>query len=142
MSSKKYPEPKPDSSRPSKVAESVAAYAVSPAVTKRRSSTKIRRIARLEASDEVWEFAQKHRLIPHLETAVRLANDSFNNIKKIYLTFEPDPEIPSLHGIAINVKAEGTLDELVQQDRTFALRFAQEIPDKVRSKISLFLGSA
>lgn len=142
MSSKKYPEPKPDSARPSKVAESVAGYTVSPAATKRKSSTKIRRIAGFEASDEVWEFAQKHQLVPHLETAVRLAKDSFTDIKKIYLTFEPDPEIPSLHGIAINVKAGGTLAELVQQDRTFALRFAQEIPDEVRGKISLFLGSA
>jgi hypothetical protein len=104
--------------------------------------TKNHRIAGLEASDEVWDFAQKHQLVPHLETAVRLAKESFRDIRRTYLTFEPDPEIPSLHGIAINVKAEGTVDELVQQDRAFALRFAQEIPDKVRSKISLFLGSA
>ncbi len=135
MSSKKYPEPKPDSARPSKVAESVAGYTASPAVTKRKSLAKQHRIAGLEASDEVWEFAQKHQLVPHLETAVRLVKESFHDIRRIYLTFEPDPEIPSLDGIAVNVKVGGTLDELVQQHDTCLRRFVQEIPDEFRSKL-------
>jgi hypothetical protein len=86
MSSKKYPESKPHSSRPSKVAEAVAGYTVSPAATKRKSLAKSRRIAGLDASDEVWEFAQKHRLVPHLETAVRLVKESFHDIRRTYLT--------------------------------------------------------
>ncbi|MCI0692297.1 hypothetical protein L0337_09875 [candidate division KSB1 bacterium] len=142
MSSKKYPEPKPRSSRPSKVSESVAGYAVSPAAAKRKSLAKSRRIAGLEASDEVWEFAQKHRLVPHLETAVRLAKASFNDIKKIYLTFEPDPEIPSLHGIAINANIGGTLEDREYQYQIFDQRFAQEVPREFHLKICLLLRSA
>ena len=142
MSSKKYPEPKPDSARPSKVAESVAGYTVSPAATKRKSATKIRRIAGLEASDEVWEFAQKHQLVPHLETAVRLAKESFRDVRNIYLTFEPDPEIPSLHGIAINANVGGTLEDREHHYQIFDQRFAQEVPREFHLKICLLLRSA
>jgi hypothetical protein len=142
MSSKKYPEHKPDPTVPSKVAETaVSTYTVSPAA-KRKPVAKGRRIAGLEAPDEVWEFAQKHRLVPHLETAVRLAKESFHDLRTLYLTFAPDPELPSLDGIVIYAKADGTLDDLVQQDRAFALRFTQAIPHEFRSKISLFLGKA
>lgn len=140
---KKYPEDNPDPTMPSKVAETaVAAYTVSPAAAKRTPVTKSHRLAGLEASNEVWEFAQKHGLASHLETAVRLVNESFHDIKKIYLTFEPDPEIPKLDGIAINIKAGGNLDELTKQDQVFALRFAKGLPNESRSKISLFVGSA
>lgn len=142
MSSKKYPETKPDSARPSKVAESVAGYTVSPAVTKRKSLAKHHRIAGLEASDEVWKFAQKHQLVPHLETAVRIARKSLDNPRALYLTFEPDPEIPSLHGIGINAKIEGTLEDWNRQYLAFQKRFLKEIPPEVHSKICLFLGSA
>ncbi|MCI0692299.1 hypothetical protein L0337_09885 [candidate division KSB1 bacterium] len=138
MSSKKYPEPKPRSSRPSKVAESVAGYTVSPTIPKRKSSTKIRRIAGLEASDEVWEFAQKHRLVPHLETAVRLVKESFRDLRSIYLTFDPDPEEPNLDGIIIHIKTGESIKEREKQYRAYALRFIQEVPNEVRSKICLF----
>jgi len=142
MKSKKYPESKPNPVEQSKVAEPAASYA--PLVTTRATKPHIksRRIAGLDAADEVWNFAQKHQLVPHLETAVRLVKKSFRDIRKIYLTFEPDPEIPSLDGIAINIKAGGTLDELVKQDQVFALRFVKALPNEPRSKISLFVGGA
>jgi hypothetical protein len=143
MSSKKYPEPKPHSARPSKVAESVAGYTVSPAVTKRKSLAKKHRIAGLEASDEVWEFAQKHQLVPHLETAVRLARETVDNPRSLYLTFEPDPEIPSLHGIAINARVSSNdLKDWERQYRAFQQRFLQEIPSEVQYRICLFLWGA
>jgi hypothetical protein len=142
MSPKKYPESKPHSSRPSKVAESVATYTASPAATKRKPLPKSHRIAGLEASDEVWEFAQKHQLVPHLETAIGLVKESFRDLRSIYLTFDPDPEVPSLDGIVIHATAGGTLGDLIQQDRAFGLRFVQEVPNEFRIKISLFLGSA
>jgi hypothetical protein len=143
MSSKKYPEPKPHSSRQSKVAESVAAYTASPAAAKRKSSAKKRRIAGLEASDEVWEFAQKHRLVPHLETAIRLAKESVDNPRSLYLTFEPDPEIPSLHGIGINARVSSrNLDDWERQYRAFQQRFLQELPKEAQHRICLFLWGA
>jgi hypothetical protein len=140
MPQQEYPEPKP--AEPAKIAEPAAGYVISTPTTASLPAAKGRRIAGLEASNEVWEFAQKHQLVPHLETAIRLARESFLDIRKIYLTFESDPEIPTLDGIAINIKAEGTLDELVEKDRAFALRFIKELPYGSRSKISLFVGGA
>jgi len=135
MNSKKYPEPKPVPPEQSKVAESVASYVISPSAATATLAAKSRRIAGLEAPDEVWEFAQKYRLAPHLETAVRLVKESFHDIRNTYLTFEPDPEIPSLDGIAVNVKVGGTLDELVQQHDVCLRRFIKEIPDEFRDKL-------
>ena len=139
---KKYPEANPTPPEQSQVAESVASYVISPSAATATRAAKTRRIAGLEAPDEVWAFAQKHRLVPHLETTVRLANELFHDIRKTYLTFEPDPEIPSLDGIAVNIKVGGTLDELIQQDSVFGFRFAQEIPNDVSGKISLLVWGA
>jgi len=142
MNPKPYPEPQSVPPEQSQVAEPVASYAISPSAATATLAAKSRCIAGLEASDEVWEFAQKHRLAPHLETAVRLVKNTFHDIQRMYLTFEPDPEIQNLDGIAINIKAGGTLKKLVQQDQTFAQRFVQELPGDIRSKISLFVGGA
>ncbi len=142
MSHKEYPEFESAPTEPSKVAEAVASYTVSPSAIARTPVAKSRCIAGLEATDDVWEFAQKHQLVPHLETAIRLVRESFHDIRTIYLTFDPDPEIPSLDGVVIHARAGGALEDLVQQDRAFALRFVQEVPNEVRGKISLFLGSA
>jgi len=138
MKSKKYPESKPAPVEHSKVAEPAASYA--PLVTTRatKPNIKSRRIAGLEASDDVLNFAQKHRLMPHLETAVWLVKESFHDIRNTYLTFEPDPEIPSLDGIAVNVKVGGTLDELLQQHDACLRRFIKEIPSEVQDKIGYF----
>ena len=137
---KEYPEANPVPLEQSQVAESVASYVILPSAATATLAAKSRRIAGLEASDEVWEFAQKHRLAAHLETAVRLVKEAFCDIHLTYLTFEPDPEITNLDGIAINIKAGGKLKELVQQDQTFAQRFVQELPGDIRSKVSLFVG--
>jgi hypothetical protein len=138
MRSKKYPESKPHSSSPSKVAESVAGYTTSPAVTKRKSLAKIRRIAGLEASDEVWKFAQEHQLMPHLETAIGLVKESFRDLRSIHLAFDPDPEEPNLDGIIIQIKTGESIEEREKQYRAYALRFIQEVPNDVRGKICLF----
>jgi len=139
---KKYPEANLAPLEQSQVAESVASYVILPSAATATMAAKSRRIAGLEASNEVWEFAQKHRLVPHLETTVHLAKELFHDIRKTYLTFEPDPEIPSLDGIAVNIKVQGTLEELVQQDRSFASRFVQAVPDECRGKISLLIWGA
>lgn len=138
MKPKEYPKPENDSTDQSKAAEAVAGYVTSPSTITKKMATERRRIAGLEASDEVWDFAHQHQLVPHLETAVRLAKESFHDPRTIDLTFEPDPEIPTLDGIGIHVKAGGTLEELLQQDRVFALRLVQEVPNEFRGMISLF----
>jgi hypothetical protein len=138
MKSKKYPEPKPAPVEQSKIAELVASYAPSVTMSVTKPKVKSRRIAGLDASDEVWNFAQKHRLVPHLETAVRLVKESFKNIRTMYLTFDPDPEEPKLDGIIIHITIGGPREEWENQYKVYALRFSEEIPNDVRSKICLF----
>jgi len=140
---KKYPEADSVPSEQSQVAESIASYIISPPAATATVAAKSRYIAGLEAPDEVWEFAQKHRLAPHLETAVRLAKEFLDNPQAIYLTYEPDPEIPSLHGIGINARISSTnLDDWERQYRAFQQRFLREIPNEVQHQICLLLWGA
>jgi hypothetical protein len=142
MKSKKYPESKPAAVEQSKVAEPVASYTTASA-SALKPITRSRRIAGLEASDEVWNFAQKHQLVPHLEKAVRLAKETLDNPQAVYLTYEPDPEIPSLHGIGINARiSSDNLDDWERQYRAFQQRFLREIPKEVQPQICLLLWGA
>jgi len=137
---KKYPEADFVPREKSKVSESIASYVISPPAATATMAAKNRHIAGLEAPDEVWEFAQKHRLAPHLETAVRLASESLDNPQTVYLTYEPDPEIPSLHGIGINARINSNnLDDWERQYRAFQQRFLREIPNEVQHQICLLL---
>jgi hypothetical protein len=140
IKSKKYPEPKPVSAEQSKVAEPAASYTISPstATSANKLMTMRRRIAGLKAPDEVWEFAQKHHLIPHLETAVRLAKESFHDIRTMDLAFDPDPEEPTLDGVILRLKVGGPMAEWEKQYKVYALKFIEEIPNDFRSKICLF----
>jgi hypothetical protein len=138
MKSKKYPESKPAAVEQSKVAEPVASYVTSASANAIKPIASRRRIAGLEASDEVWNFAQKHQLVPHLEKAVRLVKESFQDIRTMYLTFDPDPEEPSLDGIIIHIKVGGAMEQWEKQYHAYALKFIQKIPNDIRSKICLF----
>jgi hypothetical protein len=99
---------------------------------------KSRHLAGLEVSEEVWEFAQKHQLVPHLETAVRLVKESFHDIRTMYLTFDPDPEEANLDGIIVHIKIGEPTEEWEKQYQVYAMRFIEEIPNDVRNKICLF----
>jgi hypothetical protein len=138
MNPKPYPEADSIPREKLKVSEPVAGYVISPPAATATMAAKSRRIAGLEASDEVWDFAQKHRLAPHLETAVRLVKESFHDIRTLYFTFDPDPEEPSLDGIIIHIKVGGAMEEWNNQYKAYALRFIDKIPNDVRGKICLF----
>lgn len=135
---KKYPEANPVALEQSKVAEPVVSYTISPTAATATLAAKSRHIAGLDASDEVWEFAQKYRLAPHLETAVRLVKESFHDIRAMHFAFDPDPEEPSLDGIIIHIKVGGAMEEWNNQYKAYALRFIDETPNDVRGKICLF----
>jgi len=140
---KPYPEAETASAtQPNKVAETVAA----PYLTR----TKIERgtfyrqpaprsIAGLPASDDVWNFAQEHALMPHIETAVRLARAHFKEIRKIGLEYGIDPEIPHWDSIEMNLYATGTMDELMQAEDNYRRAFITTVPDEYRFRICLLL---
>ncbi len=138
MNEKIYPEATPPQT--DKVAEPLATYYTTPRAQSYKSALPVHRIAGLEASEEVWQFAQKHQLFSHVETSIRLARESFRDLRGLRLTFEPDPELPNLDGIGIRVKAKGSLEDLIRQDRLFQERFLNEIPHTYHSRICLFVG--
>lgn len=141
MGTKNYSEtPRPESE---KISDTPATYTAMPYTKSWKPAAAAHRIGGLEANDEVWQFAQAHGLIPHLETSIRLARETLHDQRGLYLTFNPDPEIPSLHGLGIHAKMGTTdLEAWERQYRAFDKRFDKEVPDEVQIKISLLLEGA
>jgi hypothetical protein len=119
-----------------KVAEGVATYTVhsmpKPRVTART-------IAGLAADDEVWAFVKANSLLPHLETAIRLARETFIDIREMWLSYEPDPEIPFFNSVTIYAKAVGTVEEVFEQEKRYTRAFIQAIQSEKRHQITLLV---
>jgi len=94
-------------------------------------------IAGLQASEDVWRLAKEKELVPHIETAIRLARESFGEIQEIKLTYSPDPEIPHWEIISIDLHVTGTLDELLQADQKYIRAFTTTIPDEKQFHICM-----
>jgi hypothetical protein len=124
-----------------KVAEAAATYGVR-ATPKLKIPAPARTIAGLVADDEVWTFVKANDLLPHLETAIRLTRETFIDIRKIWLSYEPDPELPQFNSIVIWVKAHGTVENLFEQEKKYVRAFNESIPPDFRHQIGLLLGVA
>ena len=96
-----------------------------------------RDIAGVPASDEVWQFAAKNKLIPHLEKAIRLVYACYPSIKTIQLDYEIDWEIESESWIAINIQVPGNVDTILEQYLHFNREMIQQIPARAGSMILL-----
>jgi hypothetical protein len=136
--SKPYPKQETGpATQPDKVAEALSPY-IARTETKRSVSLKKvepPRIAGLPASDEVWRFAQENALMPHVETAVRLARENFKKIRDIRLDYMVDPEIPNRADLVINLYVTGTFDELIQADNNYIRAINTSIPDEANEKM-------
>ncbi len=136
---KPYPEAESSSEQIGKVAEGVATYEV---LSKPQWKAPLPTIAGLVADDEVWSFVKANDLLPHLETAIRLAQEKFFDVLKIWLSYEPDPELPKFNSIVIWVKVRGTVEELFEQEKKYIRAFNEAIPPDYRHQIGLLLGVA
>jgi len=136
---KPYPEAEPlSATQPNQVAEAVAAPYLTRAEIERGTFYRQpvpRYIAGLQASDDVWNFAQEHALSPHIETAVRLAREHFKEIREINLDYMVDPEIPNRSDLLINLHVTGTFDELIQADNSYIRALNTAIPDEIHDKM-------
>jgi hypothetical protein len=139
---KPYPEQETaPATQPDKVAEAVSPY-IARTETRRiipPKKVELPRIAGLPASEEVWRFAQENALAPHIETAVRLARESFKAIREIRLSYAPDPEIPHWEAIVIDLYVTGDLDELQDAYTHYTRAFIKAVPNEDRRKVSLLL---
>jgi hypothetical protein len=122
-----------------KVAEGVATYAV---VSTPKPRIAARTIAGLAADDEVRTFVKANNLLPQLETAIRLARETFIDIREMWLSYEPDPELPKFNSIVIWVKTRGTVENLFEQEKKYIRAFNESIPPDFRHQIGLLLGVA
>jgi hypothetical protein len=122
-----------------KVAEGLATYTVR-ATPKPRAAA--RTIAGLKADQEVWAFVKANNLLPHLETAIQLARETFAEVSEIRLSYEPDLEIPFFNSVTIYVTAVGTVEELFEQEKRYTRAFVQAIPSEKRHQITLLVSIA
>jgi hypothetical protein len=140
--SKPYPEQETaPAAQSDKVAEAVSPYIARTEMRHGVLSTKVKPpvIAGLPASEEVWRFAQDNELLPHIETAVRLVRESFKEIRKIKLSYAPDPEIPHWEAIVVDLYVTGSVDELLRSDQNYRRAFIAAIPDEQQVKINLLV---
>jgi len=135
------PYPEADSSQQiGQVAETAStAYAVR---TDAKWKPPARTIAGLAADDEVWAFVKVNDLLPHLETAIQLARGTFSDVREMWLSYEPDPEIPKFNSIGIWVKAAGTPEELFEQYKKYVNLFTHDVPSEYRHQIGILVGVA
>jgi hypothetical protein len=135
---KPYPEQETTPATQSdKVAEAVSPYIAHTEMGHGVTPTKVKPpvIAGLPASEEVWRFAQENALVPHVETAVRLAHEHFKIIRDIRLDYMVDPEIPNRADLVINLYVTGTFDELIQADNNYIRAINTFIPDQANDKM-------
>jgi len=129
---KPYPDADLSPEQVGKVAEAVATYALSTTSTLK---TPARTIAGLAADDEVWAFVKANDLVPRLETAISLAQKAFLKLKEMKLSFAPDPEIPEFSSITIKIKAAGSIEELVEQNKTYVHFLFNRCPQSTTIKL-------
>lgn len=76
---------------------------------------------------EVVQFCARHHLLPFLETAVRLAGESFDPLDELRVARESDPETGDEY-LVIDVIGRGTLDSVLQQHRRYTERWVAQAP--------------
>jgi len=137
---KPYPEGNSSSQQIGKVSETAtAAYAVR---TDAKWRPPARTIAGLSADDEVWAFVKANDLLPHLETAIQLARKSFLDVREMWLSYEPDPELPKFNSVVIWAKARGMVEELFEQEKKYIRAFNSVVPYESSYKIALLVSVA
>jgi len=135
---KPYPEQETTpANQPNKVGEAVSPYLTRSETEQATLHRKPepRYIAGLPASDEVWRFAQENALVPHVGTAVRLARETFKEIRNIRFDYMSDPEIPNREILEIHLYVTGLFEELLQADQNYIRAINTAIPDEFNDKM-------
>ena len=139
---KPYPEQEAiPATQSDKAAEAVSPYIAHTETRRSVAPTRVKPlvIAGLPASEEVWRFAQENALVPHIETAVRLAREAFKEIREIKLSYAPDPEIPHWESIVISLYVTGSVDGLLCSDQKYRRAFITAVPDELQVKVNLLV---
>jgi hypothetical protein len=85
---------------------------------------------------EVARYCTANHLTPHLETALRLAEECFAPVQRIEVVLEPDPEVDAEY-VVIDVWTNGSVDEAVSRKEQYTRRWVASIPSWVIGRIRL-----
>lgn len=87
----------------------------------------------------VLAFCREHQCLDQLAELVRLAAQCFE-AAAIKLTPQSDPETRE-DWIELAVDARGSVQQLMEAEHRFTLRLRNEIPDRMRNHVRLYLTS-
>ena len=90
----------------------------------------------LTFSEEVIDFCYKYSLLHQLQVALRLAANSFSNLKNINIVVEHDPEVDD-EWLTITIQVSGEVGEVLDMYDDYAGKVIDSIPWPVREKIRL-----
>lgn len=86
----------------------------------------------MEISAEVKKFCEEHKIVPHLESILQLIQECFSPSGSVGLEVENDPE-SNEQWIAIDFRAEGEPEDLLQKYEEYTEREIQTVPWPERS---------
>ncbi len=131
---KPYPDAESSSEQAGKVAEGVATYTCAPL---KKTAAVQHQIAGIAVSDEVWRFAVANEIVSHLETAARLARESFRKVIDVRFTHDIDQETENDSWITLRAKVQGALEELVREHWIYMEAIVRAVPINKLPFISL-----
>ena len=91
--------------------------------------------------ESVLEFAAAHQVLPHLETALRLAAAHFRPRTKPVAEVETDPETDERR-IVIDVTVDGDIGDVLRRNDSYTREWIANAPADVRSRIRLLYNIA
>jgi len=87
-------------------------------------------------SDEVIDFSYHHHIFGHLQTAVRIARDSFKQLHGLHVTVESDRESDE-EWIVLTARVNGDVSDVLDMYDKYTAQTVDAIPWPSRDKIRL-----
>jgi hypothetical protein len=90
----------------------------------------------LTLTEPVLRYCAKHQLLPHVETAIRLAETHFHPVHELCVGVEEDPEIEDDY-LVIDVSVAMGSDEVLRRYDAYTLAWIDSAPQEKREKICM-----
>ena len=87
-------------------------------------------------SDEVREYCSEHKLLHHLQVALRLVQETFANPRSIYCAVQGDPEFEA-DWVVITVQLFGQVNDVLEMYEAYTRMLVETIPWPARDSIRL-----
>lgn len=95
-------------------------------------------VSPVQLSPEVLHFCEAHHILPQLETAMRIAGESFTAARALEISIEEDPETGEA-AVVIDVTVSATVDEALAQKSIYTRRWVESAAADARERIRLLI---